>query len=249
MRLGWRSRNVPPGLALVAIALVIAMIPFMKWLRSREDDERHDRYEAERQKEQLEDEAIVARLRPRFAKLVGVKAGPDEACGSEVKRVGVVQQAWLAHFLANKPYEQRPPEPRMAQSRSFEQLTTVMNLSGQERLARNQRYAELEREPYVAVVIASKVVPIIESAGERGATQYSAGRLEGQIAVVEVATSNVVCRMPIVVETEAFAHDTSKDGVLGDWTVIETPWSAPFWMAADAALAKASVHGAAFVRD
>ena len=159
------------------------------------------------------------------------------------------QQAWLAYFLANKTYEQRPPEPRMAQSRSFEQLTASMSPSGQERLVRNKRYAELEREPYVAVVIASKVLRIIESAGERGATQFSAGRLEGQIVIVDVATNAVACRMPIVVETEAFAHDPSKDGLLGDWTVIEKPWSAPFWKAADAALAKASIHGASFVRD
>lgn len=245
----WRNRNVPPALGLVLFVIVVAAIPLMKCLKDHDDSERHEQFMAEQEQEEAEDAQLIARLRPRFAKLVEVETGPDERCGSEVKRVAVVQQAWLAYFLANRSYEQRPPEPRMGQSRSLEQLTTSMRISGRDRLARNQRYLELEQEPYIAVVIAKSVTPIVEGKGERGPSQFSAGRLEGQIVIVDVATNAVACRMPIVVETPAFQYDRSKEGVLGDWTVIETPWSEPFWKAADAALAKASIHGASFARD
>ncbi len=245
----WRSRNVPVGLGIVAVVLVILMIPLMKCMNAHEEKKRDERYQAQFAQEEAEDAKLVAPLRTRFAKLLEVKTGPEEKCGSEVKTVPVLQQAWLAHFLANKSNEQRPPEPRMGQSLPFEQLTTAMNLSGRERLVRNQRYAELLKEPYVAVVIASSVKPIVESGGERGPAQFSDGRLEGQIVIVDVESNAVSCRMPIVVDTPAFQHDRSQDGILGDWTVIEKPWSQPFWAAADAALAKASSHGAAFARE
>lgn len=170
---------------------------------------------AVQQKEAAEDAELSATLRARLAPLARLPPGTDAKCSDSFAAIPVVQQAWIASTKI---------DAYPVQTRALEQLASGESLAPPVRQRRNDRLRELATALRVAVVSVSAVTPIVESPGEPGKSRFSAGKLDGQVAVVDVPGKQVLCRASIHVETAAFTSYAATADSADNSSVIADAW-------------------------
>lgn len=190
----------------------------------------------ERQRESAEDAALRTSVQTRYAKLAGIAAGAPAACDGVTGELPVIQQAWLAGAL---------PQGPVIQTLGFEQLADARALAPEVRTRRAQRLDELAKIPRAILLIVTSVTPIVESAAEPGKSRFSAGSLDGQLAIVEVASGTVLCRAPLHVETQAFTSYAATAESADNTSVMLDAWREPYWRA----ITKAIAYSARALRD
>lgn len=187
-----------------------------------------------------EDAELRAMLRARFASLSTIATGPETTCRDSLDALPVVQQAWVNDAVVKAP---------LVQTLALEQLAQPASLTPEARARRNRRLQELAIAPRVALVIVREATPIVESPGEPGKSRFSAGTLEGQLAIVELPAGNVLCRAALHVETPAFTSYAATKDSADNTRVIEDAWREPIWKAVNAALDRVGGFRAKALRD
>ncbi len=174
-----------------------------------------------------EEAALRTAVRGRLSKLAVIGPGAPAPC-DVTGDLPVVQQAWLAGT---------PSPPPMIQTQAFEQFASARLLTPEAATRRAQRLDELAKLPRAILLIVTSVTPIVESPAEPGKSRFSVGSLDGQLAIVEVASGNVLCRAPLHVETQAFTSYAATAESSDNASVILDAWREPYWRAITTSIA------------
>ncbi len=236
-----RSRIRIPIVVLIPL-LIGGLIVLVLLARDTKRDQA-DAVAAANQQDAAEDAALRATLRDRFGPLTSLGTGAESTCRDSLDAVPVLQQAWLADLARGGG------NPPPIQTLAFEQLASGVTLTADLRARRNRRIQELVTAPRVALMIVSSATPIVESPGEPGKSKFSAGTLDGQLAIVELPGANVLCRAAIHLETPAFTSYAATGSSADNSLVIVDAWREPFWKAINAALDRVGGFRAKALRD
>lgn len=182
----------------------------------------------ERERTSTEDAALRTTTQTRFAKLAAIRPGTPMPCDNITDDLPVLQQAWLAGIPSLLP---------LIQTLAFEQLASTRALTPEARGRRAQRIQELAKLPRAILLIVTSATPIVESPGEPGKSRFSAGSLDGQLVIVEVASGSVLCRAPLHVETQAFTSYAATAESSDNSSVILDAWREPYWRAITTSIA------------
>ena len=216
------NRNIPPSL-IIAIVVGLAVAVGALVLAMRCESGRHQRERDAEETARMDARHLWIDLARKLDKVQTFTVVPDAGCPPSIKRISVLHQSFLKSFN----HTGVTPVPPV-QSTPFAWIHQGETLFDDQLTKQVARLRELLADPYLAIVVPTKELPI----------EQGLGHFEGQIQIIDTATVKPVCAMTVIFDVPQ--PPTSKPEA--------TAWSEAFWKAADPALAKAA-PGARFRLD
>ncbi len=208
------NRNTPPALIIgIVVGAVVAIGALVLAIRCESGS--HQRARDAEETARLDAKRLWYELARKLEKVATSTAVPDAGCPPSIKRISVLHQGLLKRYYGTGV----TPVPPV-QSTPFVWIHQAETLFDDQLIKQVARLRELLGDPYLAIVVPTKELPI----------QQGLGHFEGQIQIIDTATVKPVCAMTLIFDVPQ--PPTSKRE--------EQAWSEAFWKAADPALAKAA---------